>query len=111
MQRAVWHLRRNRVANLEFLIERLSEMGKRERENDDKSDGAAKASKVLLLCAVPLTDPYCCRDTEQLVGCPQATAKHPRKQFFRARAHSNPFNDNTTFDVPHSPDEVDWYAC
>ncbi|KAF8064582.1 tRNA (guanine-N(7)-)-methyltransferase [Scenedesmus sp. PABB004] len=27
---------------------------------------------------------------------------------YRARAHSNPFNDNTTFDVPTSPDAVDW---
>eukprot|EP00775_Hariotina_reticulata_P002525 gene2525-2827_t len=34
-------------------------------------------------------------------------ARHPRKSFFRARAHSNPFNDNL-FDGPICPDQMDW---
>lgn len=32
---------------------------------------------------------------------------HPRKRFYRARAHSNPLNDQS-FDVPTKPEEFDW---
>lgn len=35
------------------------------------------------------------------------TAKHPRKAMYRARAHSNPFND-PIYDVPPHPDDMDW---
>ncbi|KAI8463324.1 MAG: putative methyltransferase-domain-containing protein [Monoraphidium minutum] len=41
------------------------------------------------------------------VGAHQATAKHPRKSMYRARAHSNPFND-PIYDVPPHPDDMDW---
>lgn len=34
-------------------------------------------------------------------------SRHPRKRMYRARAHSNPLNDNL-FDVPACPSEVDW---
>ncbi|GBF95069.1 tRNA (guanine-N(7)-)-methyltransferase [Raphidocelis subcapitata] len=37
----------------------------------------------------------------------RATAKHPRKSMYRARAHSNPFND-PIYDVPPHPDDMDW---
>jgi hypothetical protein len=37
----------------------------------------------------------------------QVTAKHPRKSMYRARAHSNPFND-PIYDVPPHPDDMDW---
>uniref|UniRef100_A0A7S0YB59 tRNA (guanine-N(7)-)-methyltransferase n=1 Tax=Polytomella parva TaxID=51329 RepID=A0A7S0YB59_9CHLO len=37
----------------------------------------------------------------------EGAVKHPRKRFYRARAHSNPLNDSM-FDVPTSPDEVEW---
>ena len=39
--------------------------------------------------------------------CIQTTAKHPRKAMYRARAHSNPFND-PIYDVPACPSEMDW---
>jgi hypothetical protein len=39
----------------------------------------------------------------------QATAKHPRKSMYRARAHSNPFND-PIYDVPAHPNDFDWCA-
>ncbi|WIA18882.1 hypothetical protein OEZ85_003555 [Tetradesmus obliquus] len=58
-------------------------MGKRER-SETANEGAADAPQS------------------------KATAKHPRKAMYRARAHSNPFNDNTTFDVPVHPEQVDW---
>ncbi|KAG2450297.1 hypothetical protein HYH02_004804 [Chlamydomonas schloesseri] len=32
---------------------------------------------------------------------------HPRKRFYRARAHSNPLND-ASFDVPTRPEDYDW---
>lgn len=32
----------------------------------------------------------------------------PRKAFYRARAHSNPFNDTTALDTPPNPDAYDW---
>ncbi|KXZ57036.1 hypothetical protein GPECTOR_1g97 [Gonium pectorale] len=32
---------------------------------------------------------------------------HPRKRFYRARAHSNPLND-ASFDVPTRPEDFDW---
>ncbi|EFN55624.1 hypothetical protein CHLNCDRAFT_133785 [Chlorella variabilis] len=35
--------------------------------------------------------------------------KHPKKQMYRMRAHSNPLND-AHFPVPLSPDHVDWAA-
>lgn len=34
---------------------------------------------------------------------------HPRKRFYRARAHSNPLNDQS-FDVPTKPEEFDWWV-
>ncbi|EFJ44653.1 hypothetical protein VOLCADRAFT_82720 [Volvox carteri f. nagariensis] len=34
---------------------------------------------------------------------------HPRKRFYRARAHCNPLNV-TDFDVPTRPEEFDWYG-
>jgi hypothetical protein len=34
----------------------------------------------------------------------------PRKAFYRARAHSNPFNDTNTLEVPPHPDAYDWYG-
>lgn len=37
----------------------------------------------------------------------QSTTVHPRKRFFRARAHSNPLND-FSFDVPARPEDADW---
>lgn len=39
----------------------------------------------------------------------RSVAKHPRKRMYRARAHSNPLND-TTFEVPLTPDQVPWAA-
>ena len=39
----------------------------------------------------------------------QLTAKHPRKAMYRARAHSNPFND-PIYDVPPHPDDMDWWG-
>jgi hypothetical protein len=40
----------------------------------------------------------------------QGTVNRPRKAFYRARAHSNPFNDSTQLDVPPHPDAYDWCA-
>jgi hypothetical protein len=37
----------------------------------------------------------------------QAQVAHPRKRMYRARAHSNPLNDNS-FNAPSHPDEMDW---
>ncbi|PNH06732.1 tRNA (guanine-N(7)-)-methyltransferase [Tetrabaena socialis] len=38
---------------------------------------------------------------------PKEEVAHPRKRFYRARAHSNPLND-AEFDVPTTPEDVDW---
>ena len=35
--------------------------------------------------------------------------KHPKKRLYRARAHSNPLNDQN-FDTPAHPDDYDWCA-
>lgn len=37
----------------------------------------------------------------------QKEVAHPRKRFYRARAHSNPLND-ASFDVPTRPEDYDW---
>ena len=37
----------------------------------------------------------------------QGVVKHPKKRFFRARAHSNPLNDQH-FPLPACPEEMDW---
>ncbi|KAG2490234.1 hypothetical protein HYH03_011358 [Edaphochlamys debaryana] len=38
---------------------------------------------------------------------PKEEHAHPRKRFYRARAHSNPLND-ASFDVPTRPEDFDW---
>ncbi|GLC33046.1 hypothetical protein PLESTB_000376800 [Pleodorina starrii] len=38
---------------------------------------------------------------------PKEEVTHPRKRFYRARAHSNPLNV-ADFDVPTRPDDLDW---
>ena len=35
--------------------------------------------------------------------------KAPRKRLYRARAHSNPLNDNQ-FPIPTRPEEYNWWA-
>lgn len=60
---------------------------------------ASRAARCAALCRPPLAP---------LLA--QATAKHPRKAMYRARAHSNPFND-PIYDVPPHPDDMDWCAA
>jgi hypothetical protein len=89
-------------------LQQLHTMGKRER-SDNVNEGAAEASqsRVRPQPALPnLRTAACCCCSR--ISALQATAKHPRKAMYRARAHSNPFNDNTTFDVPVHPEQVDW---
>jgi hypothetical protein len=38
----------------------------------------------------------------------QEGVMRPRKAFYRARAHSNPFNDGVHLDIPPNPDAYDW---
>lgn len=38
----------------------------------------------------------------------QDSVMRPRKAFYRARAHSNPFNDGVHLDIPPNPDAYDW---
>ena len=38
----------------------------------------------------------------------QGTAGHPRKRFYRARAHANPLNDGYYADLPDTPGEAPW---
>ena len=42
-----------------------------------------------------------------IVACIQGVHKHPKKKYYRARAHSNPLND-AHFPVPAHPSEYDW---
>ena len=39
----------------------------------------------------------------------QGEHQHPKKRFYRQRAHCNPLNDQN-FEVPSSPAYVDWYV-
>lgn len=39
---------------------------------------------------------------------PQGTVGHPRKRFYRARAHANPLSDGFYADLPDSPRDVAW---
>jgi hypothetical protein len=89
-------------------LQQLVNMGKRERsETANEGGGEAPQSRVRPQPALPkLPTAACCHCS--LIYALQATAKHPRKAMYRARAHSNPFNDNTTFDVPVHPEQVDW---
>ena len=41
---------------------------------------------------------------------PQGTVGHPRKRFYRARAHANPLSDGFYADLPDSPKDIDWEA-
>jgi hypothetical protein len=47
------------------------------------------------------------RAFQQADWCQLQGVKHPRKRFYRARAHSNPLND-AIFDVPAHPDDYEW---
>lgn len=38
----------------------------------------------------------------------QDSVMRPRKAFYRARAHSNPFNDGIHLEIPPNPDAYDW---
>ena len=38
----------------------------------------------------------------------QGGVMRPRKTFYRARAHSNPFNDGMHLEIPPHPDAYDW---
>jgi len=40
----------------------------------------------------------------------QGTAGHPRKRFYRARAHANPLNDGHYADLPDTPGNAPWAA-
>lgn len=39
---------------------------------------------------------------------PQGAAGHPRKKFYRARAHANPLSDGHFVDLPDCPGAMDW---
>ena len=38
----------------------------------------------------------------------KGVAGHPRKKFYRARAHANPLSDGFFVDLPDSPGDMDW---
>lgn len=38
----------------------------------------------------------------------QGGVMRPRKAFYRARAHSNPFNDAMHLDIPQNPEAYEW---
>jgi len=78
----------------------------RERERRTRRRGGAArrewrlrrlaCSTILLLLSPPLPSPS------------QGTAGHPRKRFYRARAHANPLNDGYYADLPDTPGEAPW---
>jgi hypothetical protein len=50
---------------------------------------------------------HCCQSI-CCVACLQDSVMRPRKAFYRARAHSNPFNDGIHLEIPQNPDAYDW---
>ncbi len=86
-----------------------------DKRNSEQDPGVAAAGKpkVRDVATGKPSQQRCCRrlapdaQLSHSAASQGPQAKHPRKSFYRARAHSNPFNDNA-FDAPVRPDDVDW---
>jgi hypothetical protein len=62
-----------------------------------EQDSPAKAEQII---TAHMFHPWHLQEVEGVM--------RPRKAFYRARAHSNPFNDGIHLDIPPNPDAYDW---